>query len=470
MRVSGWVLSVSLCGLVGCGPVTPTGAAGGGSAGGGSTVDDAGLDAGLDAGGVDASVFDAGLDAGADAGPPDAGLADAGSGTVLYPFDRTHSPVSPEVAARWRARVQGFATQPRVFAKVGDSNTVNTNHLACFAKAGVNLGAHAELQSTLDFFKGGQAGAATPFDRVSLAATVGWSANAPLQGTPSPLAQELAAITPRLATVMFGTNDIQSMNPESYARNLLAIVDALLAKGALPLVSSVPPRDDSPAADLVVPRYNALARAVAQARGVPFVDLHRELLGLPAHGIGGDGLHLNAAPGPQACALTTAGLQYGHNRRNLVVLQALHRLRLGLDGTASDASAPRLQGQGSVESPFRVPSLPFVHFGDTRTQGSNRLSSYPSCSPADESGPELYYRLELAKPTKLRALVVSLAGADLDVHLLQGAFSGSDCVTRADATLTAPSAMGPMLLSVDTYASGGVDRRGEYLLVVLEDP
>ena len=128
---------------------------------------DAGPDAGADAG------PDAGLDAGADGGAPDAG--DAGPTVVVYPTGRTQSPMTSAVAAGLRASAaRGAAQQNNVFAKVGDSHTVSTNYLACFAGANVELAGRTPLQPTIDLFKQGVAGTTTPFNRVSLAAGVGW--------------------------------------------------------------------------------------------------------------------------------------------------------------------------------------------------------------------------------------------------------------------------------------------------------
>jgi hypothetical protein len=54
---------------------------------------------------------------------------------------------------------------------------------------------------------------------------------------------------------------------------MATIVDRLLAEGIIPILSTIPPRDDSASADRMVPRYNAVVRAIAQTRGVPLVDL-----------------------------------------------------------------------------------------------------------------------------------------------------------------------------------------------------
>lgn len=437
----------------------------------GGELDEAALDAGRkleagDAGAVDGGFgVDAGLEG--DAGVErDAGLA----GLVVYPFDQTHSPLT---ASHVEGLVRVAARAPRnadAFMKVGDSNTVNPNFLGCFAGANVDLGGRVALQPTLDAFKVTRVGATTPYERVSLSATVGWSAGAALAGMPPPIEQELTATNARFATVMFGTNDIQSMNLDAYGRNLFTLIDLLLARGVVPVVTAIPPRDDAITADAQVPWYNGVTRALAQARGVPYLDLERELRTLPDHGLSSDGLHLNVhvQGGARGCVLTPAGLQFGHNRRNLLTLEALRRARDALvHQTAPDTQVTRRRGAGTVADPVVVDALPFVDVRDTRTQGARAIATYGPCSMANEAGPEVLYRLDVTTTRTLRAAVVSLGAADLDVHLLRGSPAGSSCVSRHDKVLTAMLTPGTWYLSLDTFVSAGTERAGEYALVVL---
>ena len=428
---------------------------------------------------TDASdVVDAGIardvpadtrDAGAS---PDAPDVPTPLGPVLYPADRAHSPITASIAAGLRAIAAAGATQPRVFAKVGDSNTVNTNFSQCFAGNAVDLGGRGHLADTLAHFRGGDVAGTDPFRRTSLAATVGWSAWAALAGSPSPLARELDATNARYAVVMFGTNDIQSRDLHRYGQNLLDIAEQTAARGAVPIITSIPPRDDSADADLWVPRYVAVMRGVAQAQQVPFVDLERALRALPDHGLGPDGLHMTAYGGTgRACALTPAGLRYGFNVRNLVTLEALDRARAALDGAPPpDATAPRFAGEGTAAQPYEIPSLPFADARDTRRSGARGIDRYPGCmSATDESGPELVYRLTVRAPTRIRALVLSRGGADIDVHLLGAQVSGAACVARNDQMVTATLTPGVWHLSLDTFASAGSARAGRYVLVVMPD-
>lgn len=444
--------------------------------------DDAGpADAGL----VDAGLVDAGaLDAGAvDAGPAreDAGAAaDAGSevdagpkGRVVYGFDALHSPLTQDVVtALQQVAAQGPGLREDVFSKVGDSNTVNTNFLQCFAGTHVDLDSHAPLEATRAFFAAAQVGPTTPFDRTSLAATVGWSAGAALAGTPSPLQQELDAAQPRYATVMFGTNDVGSANVDSYGNNLFTLVDTLTAQGVVPLVTSIPRRDDAATADAWVPRYNLVARGVAQARQVPFIDLHQALETVSAHGLGPDGVHLNVYTpgGARGCVLNATGLDYGNNVRNLLTLEALDRARRAVaEGLASDDTAPRRSGSGLPADPIDITALPFVDVRDTRVDGASNVARYDSCSTANEGGPEVLYRLVLDHPAHLRLFVVSRTGADVDLHLLSGPDGVTDCVARNDKVLVQDLAAGTWWLSLDTFVNASGALPGEYLLVVLEE-
>lgn len=440
----------------------------------GSFVYDAGqpVDAGPDAG---AAEPDAGFDAGFDAGVVDAGQpVDAGFSVLRYPSGRTQSPLTPEVAAHLQSiAALGPSKNGAVFSKIGDSNTVNTNYLGCFSGTGVDLGAHTALQPALTHFLGGMVGGTTPFDRTSLSATVGWSAFSAVTGMPTPLQQEVDAASPRYATVMFGTNDVGFADTHMFGRNLFTIIDTLAMQGVVPIISAIPPRDDSTATDAWVPRYNLVARGIAQSRRVPFVDLHRELLTVPAHGLGPDGVHLNVyvPGGVRGCALTPAGLAFGHNTRNLVTLEGLSRAWGSVTaGTAPDATAPRIRGTGLRGDEIVIDSLPFVDVRDTRTDGAARIDSYPGCaSAANESGREVLYRLELSQPTNVRVFVVSLGTSDIDVHLMSDTTSGQSCVVRNDKFFVRQLAAGTYFLSLDTYQSAAGVLPGEYLVGVIAE-
>jgi hypothetical protein len=427
-----------------------------------------------DGGGTDPDTMEAGPTP-ADAGPPDPDAAPPPppppQGPPVYPADRDHSPLGPALVARLQ---QIAAAAPNraadAFAKIGDSITVSEGFLHCFDGGAVNLDGRDALQPTLDFFRGGDAAGTSPFGRESEAAVVGWSVQSALRGAPSPVERELAAVNPRFATVMYGSNDVENDNLSFYGDHMRLLVDLLLAQGVVPILSTIPPRDDKPSSDAEVPTYNTIVRALAQARGVPLVDLHRRLLPLPGHGLGGDHLHPRSAR-TGACDFTAEGLQAGYNVRNLLTLEALDRARAALAGAPPpDAAPPVRLGTGTAADPIVVEALPFGDARDTHAPAQVALPSYPGCgSAADEGGGEFIYRLDLAVQTTVRADVVDGDGVDIDLHLVVDPADPGTCLQRHDRHLVADLGPGTWYFVLDTFVAAGAPQPGEYLLAIVAE-
>ncbi|MGE0791888.1 MAG: SGNH/GDSL hydrolase family protein [Sandaracinaceae bacterium] len=412
------------------------------------------VDAGVrsDGGDRDASGRDAGAAGDAGMTTPDGGPPPP-SGPRIYPYGQRHSPLDESLADSLRARVAAAPSQRGdVFSKIGDSITVSNSFLRCFSGSNVDLDGRP-LQPTIDHFRAGDAGGSDPFSRTSLCATVGWSASAALMGSPTPLQQELDAVEPRFASLMFGTNDVGFVNYDAFMRNMTEIVDTMLARGVLPVLSSIPPRDDNATANARVTAYGGLVRALAESRELVFIDYHAELLPLPSHGLAGDGVHPQSFGGG-ACVLSAAGLQFGANVRNLLVLEALDRMRrVTLESeTAPDADGPRLAGEGTPESPFVVPALPFSGYVDTRAMGTSAVAEWSSCGASDESGPEVRFRVEVTSAGTLHAALASGAGADLDVHVVSMGGGANECIERDDREVRTPVTPGVYDVVVDSFA------------------
>ena len=470
MRLSG-VITVALA--CGCAPAPvsspPLKNAGPPAADGGSVRLDAGL---IDVGGSDAALADAGAS-------PDSGLApDAGADLpITYAADRTHSPLTQDVVDNLRGiAAANPALDDHVFAKVGDSVTKSRNFLHCFAGPHVDVDGRDGLLTTVEHFRAGDAAGSTPFDRESETVVVGWSARSAIAGDPSPVERELAAISPRFAVVMYGTNDLESGNVYTYGENMLDLVDLLIAAGTIPVLSSIMPRDDRASADEDVPRYNGVVRAIARARKLPFIDYHRALLPLPDHGVGADGVHPTVhrtTGGARGCILSDEGLSHGYNLRNLLTLEALHRLRSALFEGAAPPDRGRVEavGEGTAAAPIEIGALPFTDRRDTTIDGASAIDAYPGCNAAqDESGNEVIYRLVLAQPTSVRAMVLDRGDVDIDVHLLGSTVDPNTCVDRNHRVIVADLAAGTHHFALDTFVgAGGGAMAGEYLFVVLQE-
>ncbi len=404
--------------------------------------------------GADALTDDARADA---PGEPDAGSA---PGTVLYPEGQRHSPITPALVARLQSIAASSVHQNDVFAKVGDSITATSDFVVCFNGGAVDLGSHGQLSTTIAYYLGGNAAGGSPFERTSIAAVGGTMARDVLAGSPSALDRELAAVDPRLAIVLFGTNEVRyGRSVDDFGEHLWNVVDEALVKGVIPLMSTIPPMNNDLAADARIPTFNRVVRAIAQGRGVPFVDLHRELVPLPNRGLAADRLHPSTAPGG-GCVLTDAGLQFGYNVRNLITLEALARVLGALGGGASDPSAMLRVGTGTAADPI-VATLPLVDLGDTRT-GDSTLVTYACGGPA-QTGREVIYQLELQAATTIEASVVDRGLVDVDLQILDGSASAQSCVARGDKNVWATVGPGTVFIVVETPAAGA---EGEYALVV----
>jgi hypothetical protein len=170
------------------------------------------------------------------------------------------------------------------------------------------------------------------------------------------------------------------------------------------------------------------------------------------------------------CVLTPAALRAGSNVRNLLVLEALDRLRrvVVLGESAPDAAAPRLAGSGTQADPFVIDALPFAGFGDTRTGGEASVDRW-DCSPASEAGAELRFRFRLEARTPITAIVSSGVGADLDVHIVPAGSRGA-CLARDNRQLDVTLEAGDWELVADTYAAAGGPMPGEALVAIVLRP
>jgi lysophospholipase L1-like esterase len=100
----------------------------------------------------------------------------------------------------------------------------------------------------------------------------GWTSAEGLKQLPSVLEKE----KPEIAVVMYGTNDARkNVSAAEYEKNMAAIVDACLAKGCIPIVSTIPPILNSAA---TVDAYNAVVKKIAAARRVPLIDFYAAIL------------------------------------------------------------------------------------------------------------------------------------------------------------------------------------------------
>ena len=110
-----------------------------------------------------------------------------------------------------------------------------------------------------------------------------------------------------------------------------------------------------------------------------------------------------------------------------------------------------------------VDQLPFHDERDTTKEGSKLFDVYECKPTADESGPEIIYRIALATPGTLTAAVTDGDGVDIDVHIVTDLEDGK-CLARDDVKTSAPVDGAEVYVIADTYVSGGVPQTGAYTI------
>lgn len=257
-------------------------------------------------------------------------------------------PLAPAVVRRMQetaARGAEQGARPGVFAKVGDSITAAPHFLRPIGAGIYTLGDFQHLQATIDYYRVDLGDGVTPFERVSLAAGVGWTAPAvldpryadPQQCAPgeTPLECEYRLIQPQVALIMLGTNDVSRLNVSVYQGNLEEIVAISLERGVIPVISTIPYQEQHEDA---VYAFNRAVQDTAEKLIVPFWDLFSELAGLRDAGLDMDGVHLSIPPrGYKGAAdFRPHNLYYGYVIRNLGALRQLEAVRQALAGAVTD--------------------------------------------------------------------------------------------------------------------------------------
>jgi len=366
-----------------------------------------------------------------------------------------------------------------VFLKTGASGSATTNFMQCFSDgSAVNLDGRDELQTAIDYFNQGNAGGSTPFERDSLAVGIGRSATWATTGSPSPLEQEVTVIGPRMALVDFGTNDMQlaatygaALDP--FYESMHQLLDQLEGGGIMPIITGLNPRADSASAAFWVPTFDVVTRGIAEQRQSPYLSLFRSMVDLPDMGLLSDGIHGNTyqqpGGGSEPCVFIPSALQFNFNLRNLRTLELLDVVRrVGLEGQPATANPETWSGSGDQVDPYVVDRLPFTHTANTVFSPNESVDGYPECNGNDMSGPEFWYRLDLAESLALRIAVLDREGVDVDIFLISGSPGSTGCIAASDGVLDTTLAAGTYHVAVDTYVAAGVPQGGSYLLAVLE--
>jgi hypothetical protein len=127
---------------------------------------------------------------------------------------------------------------------------------------------------------------------------------------------------------------------------------------------------------------------------------------------------------------------------------------------------PEEEPEPEVEGVVVVDELPFVHRGDTRDSRVRLVDAYGCAPEIPESGPEVWYRLELREAGVLTASILEdrRDGIDVDLHLLS-AVDGAACLARDNERIVTPIAPGRYWLVLDSWGTA-LQKPGSYRLQV----
>ncbi|MBN1564980.1 MAG: SGNH/GDSL hydrolase family protein [Anaerolineae bacterium] len=251
---------------------------------------------------------------------------------AITEIDLTALPLVPEIGAYAQAVYQAGIEQgnnPHTFVKVGDCMTDNDYFLIPIGEGNYDLGEYADLQATIEYFITDDLNS---FARVSQASLGGFNTSSILESMwanpefceagESPLACEFRHMTPSIALIMFGTNDVQYLPAEQFDYFMRAIVIETLKNGTLPILSTFPHRPEFPEESIL---YNQIVAHIAQDYELPLINLWLALEDLPNQGVDPvETTHMTTpVESAQVCYFIGENLEAGFTVRNLLTLQTL---------------------------------------------------------------------------------------------------------------------------------------------------
>lgn len=237
-------------------------------------------------------------------------------------------PAVPVVSAKGRKiLLDGIANgnNPKTFSKIGDCETNTEWFLTDFDKGKDHyiLGPYQDLQTVIDYFAGS-------YGRTGVAALRGFTAASVLnpywrdaekcEKNETPLDCELRLNQPAFALIMLGTND--AARPDTFEKNLRAVIDATLAKQVLPVLAT---KADNLEGD---ERLNQITVQLAYEYEIPLWNFWGAVQELPGHGLQEDQSHLTFARNDFS---DPENFSRAWPVRNLTALQLLDALRLAMN-------------------------------------------------------------------------------------------------------------------------------------------
>lgn len=226
---------------------------------------------------------------------------------------------------------------PDAAVKIGDSLSASDFYLDHIDPANAELGPHADLAPLVARF-------APSFDGPHPAARLGmssygvfdpfWADNEVCEPNEAPWACAVRLHNPAYALILFGPNDVRSMDTDAFTLQMLRLGDAFSQAGVLPIffTFSTDPDDEFFWQGIA---FNQVLVDVSAATGWPLVHLWLAGRDLPAYGLDQDDVHLRASGDRHLDFSDGDEAYFGMVLHNLLALRALERVSAWRDDLTS---------------------------------------------------------------------------------------------------------------------------------------
>jgi hypothetical protein len=132
--------------------------------------------------------------------------------------------------------------------------------------------------------------------------------------------------------------------------------------------------------------------------------------------------------------------------------------RMPIEPSPPDAGTPVVTDPGGT---VEVTTFPFHDSRDTSVEPPGTFDFYSCDESIDESGPEVFYHVDVPQAGFLSAAVYEDPGVDVDVHILTER-DPATCVSRGNRHARADVPAGDYWVVVDTHSAAGVAEAGKF--------